>query len=90
MHLEVRRIKILESEDIDFEIGFYCLFEFIANNPNSKTAKEFIKYHINTMNNPVLENGEPDLTYLFGKELIIEEWVHESEQEKFKKESLID
>ncbi len=74
-------VKIAQR-NTDFDIGFDRLFGFMAENPESRTTKDFINYHIIDMNSPALESG-PDFTYLIGKDFIAEHWVAAEDLEKF-------
>lgn len=71
------------QEVTDFDIGFDHLFGFMAENPESRTTKDFISFHIIEMNSPTLENGDPNFTYLIGKEFIAEHWVNKDDMEAF-------
>lgn len=75
-------IKVAQ-ENTDFESGFDYLFGFMAENPNSATTESFISYHIDEMNSPVASTGEPEFTYLIGREFIAEHWVSEEDTEAF-------
>ena len=81
----LKGIMKVAQETTDFESGFDCLFGFMAENPESSTTRNFISYHVDEMNFPVTENGEPDFTYLIGKEFIAEHWVNEEDLDKFQK-----
>ena len=80
--------KVFESivkvarETTDFESGFDRLFGFMAENPESRTTKDFINYHIIEMNSPTIESG-PDFTYLIGKEFVAKHWINQDDTEKF-------
>jgi uncharacterized membrane-anchored protein YjiN (DUF445 family) len=74
-------VKIAQG-NTDFESGFDRLFGFIAENPESRTTKDFINYHIIEMNSPASESG-PDFTYLIGKEFVAEHWINEDDLDKF-------
>ncbi len=43
----------------DFELGFDALFGFMAENPESKTTRRYIEYHILEMGDPRLPDGRP-------------------------------
>ncbi len=73
------------QETTDFESGFDCLFGFMAENPESRTTKNFINFHIIEMNSPAIENGEPEFTYLIGKDFIADHWVDKEDFDKFQK-----
>lgn len=74
-------VKIAQR-NTDFESGFDRLFGFIAENPESRTTKDFISFHIIEMNSPATESG-PDFTYLIGKEFIADHWVNKEDLDKF-------
>jgi len=38
--------SVAKSDSTDFNIGFDVLFQFMKENPDSKTTEEFIEYHI--------------------------------------------
>lgn len=75
--------KIARDGNTDFESGFDRLFEFMAENPERQTTKNFISFHIVEMNSPVLEDGTPDFTYLVGEKFVAEDWVNEDDMEAF-------
>jgi len=75
--------KIAQHGNTDFESGFDRLFEFMAENPERQTTKNFISFHIFDMDSPMLEDGDPDFTYLIGRNFIAEEWVHEEDMKDF-------
>lgn len=77
-------IMKVAQETTDFDIEFDWLFGFMAENPESQTTKDFIDFHINEMNSPVLENGEPEFTYLIGKEFIIKHWINIEDMPAYK------
>lgn len=79
----LKGIMKVAQEVTDFESGFDRLFDFMAENPESRTTKNFISYHIDEMNFPVTKNGEPDFTYLIGKEFIAEHWVDEDDMKAY-------
>jgi hypothetical protein len=66
----------------DFELGFDALFEFMAENPESKTTRRYIEYHIEK-GDPRLDDGSPDFSYLTGRRFVAEEWVHEEDMNSF-------
>ena len=67
----------------DLELGFDRLFEFMAENPESKTTRRYIEYHILEMGDPRLPGGMPDFTYLIGKPFVAEYWVNEEDMNSF-------
>jgi len=75
--------KIAQHGNTDFESGFDRLFEFMAENPESRTTKDFIAFHIVDMNSPTLEDGTPDFTYLVGEKFVAEDWVNKDDMEAF-------
>jgi hypothetical protein len=77
-------VKVAQG-DTDFESGFDCLFGFMAENPKSSTTRDFINYHIIEMNSPGIESGDPDFTYIIGKEFIADHWVNKEDLDKFQK-----
>lgn len=79
----LKGIMEVAQEVTDFDIGFDRLFGFMAENPESSTTKDFISFHIIDMNSPSLESGDPDFTYLIGKEFIAEHWVATEDLEAF-------
>lgn len=81
----LKGIMKVAQETTDFESGFDRLFGFMAENPESRTTKDFISYHIIEMNSPATESGDPDFTYLIGKDFIAGHWVDEEDLDKFQK-----
>jgi len=67
----------------DFERGFDELFEFMAVNPDSKTTRQFIDYHIREMGDSRLPGGMPDFGYLIGRHFVVYEWVHKEDMHAF-------
>ena len=78
----LKGIMEVAQETTDFDIGFDRLFGFMAENPESRTTKDFINFHIIEMNSPATESG-PDFTCLIGKEFVAEHWVNEDDMEAF-------
>ena len=76
-------IVSVSQGDTDFHEGFDWLFHFMARNPESETAQNFISYHIFEQNSPLTDDGEPCFTYLIGKEFIPADWVEENEINDF-------
>ena len=74
-------IKVAQ-ETTDFDRGFDRLFGFMVENPESRTTRDFISFHIIEMNSPTTESG-PDFTYLIGKDFIPNHWVNEEDLDKF-------
>ncbi len=73
----LKGIMKVAQEVTDFDIGFDRLFGFMAENPESRTTKDFIDYHI------VEKNFPSDFTYLIGKEFVAEHWINEDDMEAF-------
>ena len=78
----LKGIMKVAQETTDFDRGFDRLFEFMAENPESRTTGDFISYHIIEMNSPATESG-PDFTYLIGKDFIPNHWVNKDDMDKF-------
>lgn len=76
-------IYIVSSGLTDFEAGFDQLFEFMAANPDSKTTRQFIDYHILEMGDPRLPGGMPHFGYLIGRHFVVYEWVHKEDRQAF-------
>ena len=85
MNKVLKGIMKVAQETTDFESGFDRLFGFMAENPESRTTKDFISFHIIEMNSPSIESGEPEFTYLIGKDFIADHWVDEEDFDKFQK-----
>jgi len=79
----LKGIMKVAQEVTDFDSGFDRLFGFMAENPKSRTTKDFICFHIIEMNSPALDSGDPDFTYLVGKEFAAEHWINEDDMEAF-------
>jgi len=71
--------------DTDFDGGFDVLFEFMKENPESKTTRDFVQYHIYEMGAPRLLDGRPEFTYLIGKHFTVEDWVSQEDVDVFMK-----
>lgn len=76
-------IVAVSKENTDFDLGFDHLFRFMAEWPESHTTKGFINYHVDEMNSPTTNDGEPEFTYLVGREFVLEQWVSEEDIEAF-------
>ncbi len=75
--------NVAKSDSTDFNIGFDVLFQFMKENPDSKTTEEFIEYQILEMGDPRLPDGRPFFAYLIGKPFVAEDWVHKEDMHAF-------
>jgi len=74
---------VARSDSTDLNIGFDVLFQFMKENPDSKTTRQFIEYHIIDMGDPRLPDGRPCFAYLIAKPFVAEYWVDEEDMDAF-------